>query len=186
MSSLVETILRKVHGYGYSVVSNSERISRHSSDWHEATRNFGSKYTINYIDKVSRPYLEAAFLLRKHEYYLRRGMSNVKSLMHSTDPVNVQSILRINLDWRRVYRCKYGRGVSFTDDSAYGHRHCSGHNRSQAMIVADVLIGKIKTISYTEPMDISFDTAESDTGKVYVKFCDDEFCPRYVIYYDGD
>ncbi|XP_077283632.1 zinc finger CCCH-type antiviral protein 1-like [Arctopsyche grandis] len=185
MSLLVKTLLKNVHGYGYSMDLDSEDVSRHSDDWDQATKNFTSNFKISRIVKVSQPYLEAAFLLRKHEYHVRGHIYSVKSLMHSTGTENVESILQSNLDWRRVYRQKYGCGVSFTDIAEYGHKHSRGYSSSQAMIIADVVIGISKTVSWSNPMDITFDTAISETQRVYVKFRDDEFFPRYVIYYSG-
>lgn len=111
MSSFVETLLKNVYGSGYEVETKRTNVAKHSNDWNTATQNFTSRYEIDMVEKVSQPYIEAAFLLRKHEYFIRYIIVGpTKSLMHSTEKDNVSSILTTNLDWRRVHRFKYGRG----------------------------------------------------------------------------
>ncbi|XP_077283752.1 zinc finger CCCH-type antiviral protein 1-like [Arctopsyche grandis] len=187
MSSLVKTLLKNVYGSGYNVETNRTEVSKHSDDWIKATKDFTTRYEINKVEKVSQPYIEAAFLLRKHEYYIKNKLvQSVRSLMHSTEKEHISSILQTNLDWRRVHRYKYGHGVSFTNDAVYGHKHSSGYNRVKAMIVADVLVQKIKITSGVADMNATWDTAVSNTMKVWVKYQDDEFVPRYVVHYTAD
>lgn len=139
---------------------------------------------IKKIVKVHNPYLYSHFLIKNAEYETR-GSVDVKELYHDTAESNVHSILTTNLDWRQVRRAKYGRGVSFSPSPEYANKWSSLSNGTcRAMIIADVLIGKKKYVytSHSYPPD-DCDTTVSSDSNVYVKYYDNEFYPKYVVYY---
>lgn len=161
--------------------------------------SFSSEYTalkrcisgcatrINRITKVECPHLYAWFLLKKAEYASKGIPVLVCELYHDTAAGNIPSILGTNLDWRMVSRHKFGQGVSFSPSTTYANKQSARANgTSRAMIVADVLIGRSTSgnCSITIPPS-NYDTTTGNAGSVYVKFYDNEFYPKYVIYYDS-
>nr|XP_022910566.1 poly [ADP-ribose] polymerase 12-like [Onthophagus taurus] len=142
------------------------------------------KRTVTRIEKVWCPSLYGWYLMKKAEYQSRGFRHCEKRLLHVTGASNVKSILRSNLNWRRVTRYRFGRGVSFSDDADYADTYAARAIGSQrAMIIADVLVGNTaKGGSYTDFLPEGIDTATGN-GRVYVKFHDDEFIPKYIVYY---
>jgi len=108
-------------------------------------------------------------------------------LFHATNPSNVSSITKNNLDWRRSVRTKFGEGVSFSPRAGYANLHCNSNNPThRAMIIAKVLVHSTCFGSYD--MELPNSNADTSTGnneKVYVKYSDNEFYPTYVAYYDS-
>lgn len=157
----------------------------------EVARNYHRKMSgsfvkkINKIVKVYNPYLYSHFLIKKAEYE-SRGPVRIEELYHDTAKNNVDSILRTNLDWRRVCRGRFGRGVSFSPNPEYASTWSTRHNGcNRAMIVCDVLIGK--SVEVRDLYNLSLpdcDTAIGNNSNVYVKFYDNEFYPTHVIYYE--
>ncbi|GLV44086.1 hypothetical protein CBL_12618 [Carabus blaptoides fortunei] len=136
--------------------------------------------------EVQNPILYEQFQLKVTECRLDTNVT-VQELLHCTSVGNVLSILENNFDWRLCHRVKYGRGVSFSTDPGYAHLQSSLKNgKRRAMIVADVIIGRTQlgnrhTIIPNEPYDT---TVDSD-GNVFVKYCDYDFYPKYVVYFEG-
>lgn len=62
------------------------------------------------------------------EYKSRYGSVTEKTFVHSTSAENVSSIIKNNLDWRRVRRNRYGKGVSFSNDADYANYHSNSAN----------------------------------------------------------
>lgn len=139
---------------------------------------------IERIVRVENPYLYGQFLLKKEEYETR-GYCSIKQLYHDTASFKVDSILSTNLDWRLANRVKYGRGVSFSPSPAYANKESSRSNgTARAMIVADVLVQNAQLVATTVNLpDTNYDTTIGNCSQVYVKYYDDEFYPKYVIYY---
>ena len=139
---------------------------------------------IKKIVKVHNPCLYSHFLIKKAEYETR-GPVHIKMLYHDTAESKVDSILKTNLDWRRVFRAKYGHGVSFSSDPHYASIYSARSNGyDRAMIVADVLIGRsIEVYNSTTLPPNNYDTTVGNGAKVYVKFYDNEFFPTHIIYY---
>ncbi|XP_054267358.1 protein mono-ADP-ribosyltransferase PARP12-like [Macrosteles quadrilineatus] len=93
--------------------------------------------------KVDNPYLAAMYELTKEEYSSRYGIRHVEltgKMFHATHPSNVDSIVEDNLDWRRVVRCRYGRGTSFSGIADYANCHANrGNGTNRAFIICKVL-----------------------------------------------
>lgn len=138
------------------------------------------------IVKVINPYLYLQYALKKQEYEFR-GDFEVKQLLHDTSANNVKSIVCHNLDHRLACRVKYGEGVSFSTSPVYANKQSSRNNGSKrAMIVADVLVGNIQEVKKRVPLpNVGFDTTRSVDRKVYVKYYDNEFYPKYIVYYNN-
>lgn len=138
------------------------------------------------IYQIQNPILYEQFQLKLSELRLDTNVT-VQELLHCTSANKVNSILENNFDWRLCRRVKYGCGVSFSNDPAYAHLQSSLKNgTNSAMIVADVIIGQTQlgnrhTIIPTEPCD----TTVNKDKNVFVKYCDNEYCPKYVIFYEG-
>ncbi|KAI4457664.1 poly [adp-ribose] polymerase [Holotrichia oblita] len=125
------------------------------------------------------------FSFKKAEYHSRGIKVTVKELYHDTAEWKIDPILKTNLDWRMVKRYKYGQGVSFSPSMRYANRQSSrGNGSDRAMIVADVLVGG-QHVTYTGVRlpSLGNDTTVGNGGQVYVKFYDNEFYPKYIIYY---
>ncbi|XP_054267165.1 uncharacterized protein LOC128989311 [Macrosteles quadrilineatus] len=142
---------------------------------------------ITRVTIVHNNYLEGMYELKKMEYKSRYGSVQEVTLVHSTSAYNVTSIIKDNLDWRRVTRNKYGKGVSFSDDADYANFHSNrGNGEKRAFIVAKVLVST-KLIGHGSMVipPLNVDTSISNTGKVYVKYSDNEFLIKYIVYYNA-
>ncbi|XP_065213371.1 uncharacterized protein LOC135840673 [Planococcus citri] len=141
------------------------------------------KVKIDKVEKLSNKYLYAAFMLKKNE----KKNYRIIELIHSTAAENVSSIERENLDWRRVYRAKYGKGVSFSSNADYANYHSSwsGGNR-RAFVICDVLAASETRVddNQKEAPEGKVDIFKSRNGHVYVKFDDFTIYPKYALYYD--
>lgn len=75
-------------------------------------------------------YLKAMYELKKEEYKVLFKSEIVREIRmyHSTSAYNAMSIIKDNLDWRRVSRVKYGQGVSFSTDPDYANFHSNSNN----------------------------------------------------------
>ncbi|KAF5273436.1 hypothetical protein FQA39_LY07453 [Lamprigera yunnana] len=114
-------------------------------------------------------------------------LSVVKELYHDTGSGKVQSILNKNLDRRYAHRVKYGYAVSFSPNPKYANQESSRNNgTSRAMIVADVLVHQSENVSSSVILPSQgYDTTIGNCGQVYVKYYDDEFYPKFVVYYNS-
>ncbi|PSN32359.1 hypothetical protein C0J52_16809 [Blattella germanica] len=143
--------------------------------------------SITKIIKVYNRYLEDSYNVKKAAYKRRlNGVFQEMELFHVTGQSNVPSILRNNFDKSLTVRSKFGNGVSFSPDVEYANRFCNkrvGHKR--AVIITKVLVG----LSHQGCQNLSqpksgYDTTTGNNGKVYVKYNDNEFCPKYVVFYN--
>jgi hypothetical protein len=144
-------------------------------------------HVLEKIERVQNPYLWGCYLLKKAECIQRSGYSvTERVLYHVTAQSNVDSITRNNFDWRRSVRTKFGCGVSFSPSADYANTYCnSSIGCRRALIVARVLVGKGHEGGYfTVLPKPGYDTTVGNADRVYVKYCDNEFYPEYVIYYD--
>ncbi|KAI4457666.1 poly [adp-ribose] polymerase [Holotrichia oblita] len=160
-------------------------LSSSSMEYLTLKMNMMGHKTISRIVRVECPQLYGYFLLKKAEYQSRGRNVTVKELYHDTAEWKIDSILKTNLDWRMVARCKYGQGVSFSPSTSYANRQSSRSNGiNRAMIVADVLVGAGHATSTGVRLPLNdYDTTVGNCGQVYVKFYDNEFYPKYIIYY---
>ncbi|KAF5276099.1 hypothetical protein FQR65_LT16485 [Abscondita terminalis] len=161
-------------------------ISSYSSQYKMLESQLSNSFNlgIEKIVRVESSYLYGQFLLKKEEYETKGGCI-VKQLYHDTAASKIDSILINNLDWRLANRVKYGQGVSFSPSTAYANRESSRNNGvDRAMIVADVLVQNQEHVSMSLnlPSD-NYDTTVGNGGQVFVKFYDDEFFPKYIIFY---
>lgn len=136
------------------------------------------------IVKIENPYLYMQFELKKQEYETG-GPVKILELFHDTAQDKVNSIAETNLDYRLAKRVKYGKGVSFSPFPDYANQESSRYNGThRAMIVADVLIQKEERVCDSKQLPRKgYDTTVGNCGNVYVKYYDDEFYPKYAIYY---
>jgi poly [ADP-ribose] polymerase 7/11/12/13 len=126
------------------------------------------------------------YLLKKEEYVKRYGRVTEMELFHATCSSNVSSITRNNFDWRRTMRARFGIGVSFSPDAHYANAYSNRNNPSRrAMLIAKVLVGSTCNGYDFMKLPGSVDTSTGNSGKVYVKYSDNEFYPAYVAYYDN-
>jgi hypothetical protein len=126
------------------------------------------------------------YLLKKEEYIKRYGRVTEMELFHATSTLNVSSITRNNLDWRRSVRTKFGEGVSFSPDARYANQHCNRNNPTRrAMLIAKVLVHSNCSGYSLMKLPVNADTSTGNCGSVYVKYSDNEFYPTYVAYYDS-
>ncbi|KAJ8971616.1 hypothetical protein NQ314_000612 [Rhamnusium bicolor] len=101
--------------------------------------------------------------------------------------ISIQYARKI-LNWRLAGTCvghKFGQGISFSPESTYSCHYPRNYPFTQrVMFVADVLVGS--TCTGNQFMKIptgSCDTSTKPDGKVIVKYEDNDFYPKYVIYY---
>ncbi|GLV33312.1 hypothetical protein CBL_11751, partial [Carabus blaptoides fortunei] len=132
------------------------------------------KLNMKSVYRVQCPYLYHRYMLRKLEYKAKSIHYKKMQLLHVTDASNVESILKDNLDWRRVYRAKFGQGVSFSPSAAYANKECSRQNGSQrAVIVAKVLVGNTQYgYRNMELPESDYDTTTGDGNTAIAVFQD--------------
>ena len=144
--------------------------------------------TIKKVVKIDNHLLKIYYDQNKELYrQTLNGAFEERDLFHATAQRNVASIATYNLDKNRTVRSKFGKGVSFSPSAHYANTYCNrnvGLNR--ALILCKVLIGKCHVGNYSvlEPLP-GYDTTTGNCGKVYVKYKDNEFYPKYVAYYNS-
>lgn len=141
--------------------------------------------TVEKIVRVKNPYIYLQYLLHKEMYEKNGG--RVVELFHDTAQRNVHSIAGTNLNYRCVSRGKYGQGISFSPSPSYAHRYSSRRNGIfSAMFIADVLLHKEHEGDYSTKIPNSgYNGTWGNAFQVYVKYFDNEFYPKYVVYYIG-
>lgn len=104
---------------------------------------------------------------------------------HATGEHKVDSIVTNNLDWRMVYRGKFGQGVSFSPCPIYANSQCSRTcGEERAMLICKVLLHKSQSgCGSVWIPDEGYDTTTDTDENVYVKYYDDEFYPTHAVYY---
>ncbi|KAF2901082.1 hypothetical protein ILUMI_05138 [Ignelater luminosus] len=158
----------------------------HSTEYRTLSSRVNGTFNLgtHKIARVQNPYLYTQFLLKKEEY-ATRGHVNVCELYHDTAEHKIDSIISGNLDWRLASRVKYGKGVSFSPSPSYANQESSRANGTdRAMVVADVLLGKLEIVSGCKELPTNgYDTTIGNCGQVYVKYYDNEFYPKFIVYY---
>lgn len=160
-----------------------EEIPAYSPMFYQLRAKCGYEHTTEQIVRVKNPFLYLQYTLHK-EMYKKNG-GRVVELFHDTAQCNVHSIARNNLDYRYVRRSKFGKGISFSPSPFYANRYSSqGNGTRRAMIVADVLLHKEHRGRYsTKIPSYGYDGTYGNGYNVFVKFFDNEFYPKYVVYY---
>ncbi|XP_054273239.1 uncharacterized protein LOC128993385 [Macrosteles quadrilineatus] len=141
---------------------------------------------ITRVTTVHNNCLKGMYELKKMEYESRYGSVQELTLVHSTSALNVPSIIKNNLDWRRVKRNRFGKGVSFSGNAEYANHYSKRSNGEQrAFIIAKVLVSReVWGHPSIKIPPNNVDTTISNNRKVYVKYCDNEFLIEYIVYYN--
>ncbi|KAF4517659.1 hypothetical protein B566_EDAN002891 [Ephemera danica] len=139
------------------------------------------------IDRVENPYTLFNYELRKEEL-LKYGVDFMEfHLFHGTSIDNLVSIMETNFDWKRYgtnVGSKFGQGVSFTPNASYAVHYTDKSLELNVIILTRVIVSKfcLGDISNILP-PVGYDTTISPTGKVWVKYNNDEFYPDYLVYF---
>lgn len=144
---------------------------------------------IDKVEKVNNNFLEGMYLLTKEEFQVRKPNVELdeRNLLHATSQANVLNIIRNNLSRLYTTRGSYGKGVYFSDEAELANKICNPScGNKRAIIVCKVIVGS-KWVLHSNPRN--FLPQDKDTGlcyndKVFVKFCDQEFLPLFVAYYN--
>uniref|UniRef100_A0A1B6MJB3 Poly [ADP-ribose] polymerase n=1 Tax=Graphocephala atropunctata TaxID=36148 RepID=A0A1B6MJB3_9HEMI len=143
------------------------------------------KLEFSCVKKVNNNFLEGMYLLTKQEYLARNGFCEEMNLLHVTSQSNVEPIVKDNLNWRKVVRQVYGPGTYFSNDARYANSLCSplcGEKR--AFLVCKVLVAVSSHFAQSNVPPSPIDTLILDSGRIVVKYADNEFLPLFVAYYD--
>lgn len=162
-------------------------LRAYTSEYMEIKMLFDSSmkrhHRVNTIKRVENPYLLVQYNLKK-----LKKLCYERQLFHGTRESNIESICMENFNWRLTGTSvghKFGRGISFSPESTYSsHYPRNYYHPERIMFVADVLIKStcIGNTFMTIPSG-SCDTSIKPDGKVVVKYEDNDFYPKYVIYY---
>ncbi|CAI6369389.1 unnamed protein product [Macrosiphum euphorbiae] len=165
-----------------------ERYELLSSRIHQTFANCN----ISEIRQVYAPHMYAIYKLRYEEMKLIVHQSKVKkkNLYHVTTEDRALESLESGLDWRRTRRAKFGCGVSFSDDADYANFYSDNSAGGRRVImICSVLVRKTYDIPEGDNGDSLIvppgcaDTTVSHNGRVYVKYNDNDFYPKYFVYY---
>ncbi|KAJ8960270.1 hypothetical protein NQ318_003995 [Aromia moschata] len=156
-------------------------------------------YEVDDIRRVENPYLYAQYQLKKMQKLNKYPLLKEVELFHGTEEENIPSICKNNFNWRLSGTSvghRYGQGVSFSQSSTYASYYPPEENDddydndgeffTRIMFVADVLIGS--TCNGDKNMKVPrkpCDTSQKPDGQVIVKYEDNEFYPKYIIYYSN-
>lgn len=176
-------------GTEVELVELSDRAREYRSVMSRVDLRFRAGHVPEKVVRVQNPYLWGCYLLKKDECITRSGYSvTERVLFHATAQSNIDSISKDNLDWRRSFRTKFGRGVSFSPSATYANTWCNRDIGSRrALIVAKVLVGNSHAGGYgTELPREGYDTTDGNDRQVYVKYYDHEFYPEHVVYYSNN
>ncbi|XP_048507791.1 protein mono-ADP-ribosyltransferase PARP12-like isoform X2 [Athalia rosae] len=135
-----------------------------------------------YIGRIENPYLWSRYVLRYEEMKAQNLTRHVTEqiVIHATSISAAYEIADNNFDWRLVKRHRYGKGVSFARDAGYANQHAK---QNEAYIIAGILVAKTSVGHYSiqiPPNDI--DTTTNPRHTVFVKYCDSDFYPYYIVY----
>uniref|UniRef100_A0A1B6INT9 PARP catalytic domain-containing protein n=1 Tax=Homalodisca liturata TaxID=320908 RepID=A0A1B6INT9_9HEMI len=143
---------------------------------------------IYHVGKVNNNFLEGMYQLTKAEYISRHGFCKELNLLHVTSQENIHSIIKDNLDWRRVTRRAFGSGTYFSTDAMRANGICNPNcGVKRAIIVCKVLVSYSGTFTaqpHTNTIPQHIDTCIDESRNIYVKYNDNEFLPLFVAYYD--
>ncbi|XP_018569585.1 poly [ADP-ribose] polymerase 12-like [Anoplophora glabripennis] len=168
-------------------VGRLTKLEKHTIEYRRIKMLFDNSmrkpYSVCKIKRVENPYLFVQYNLKK----LKKQCSE-RQLFHGTTESSIKAICRENFNWRLAGTSvghRFGRGVSFSPESNYSSYYPRNYFLPRRiMFVADVLIKStcIGDPSMTIPIE-SCDTSVKPDGKVVVKYEDNDFYPKYVIYY---
>ncbi|KAJ8960269.1 hypothetical protein NQ318_003994 [Aromia moschata] len=148
-------------------------------------------YTVDKIRRVENPYLYAQYQLKRIQKLNKYPSLQEMELFHGTEEKNISSICKNNFNWRLSGSSvghRFGRGVSFSPSSTYSSHYPPEDDfdfcYTRIMFVADVLIGSACTGDKNMKVPRKpCDTSQKPDGQVIVKYEDNDFYPKYIIYY---
>lgn len=165
--------------------------------------NLFSKYSknnkitlrIKHIKEVINPYLLGMYNLKKEEMLSRDRHVDELFLFHGTKRKNVRSICDDNLNWRlsgTAVGNRFGQGVSLSPKATYASHYSDKDMPVKVMFLMKVLFSKalIGTEDMVIPKEtknnqtVFYDTSMKEDCSVVVKYCDNEFYPAYIIYFE--
>lgn len=139
---------------------------------------------IEKICRIENPFMYGQFQIKIKEYEAR-GPAKILQLYHCTGESKIESIATTNLDYRLVKRSKFGRGVSFSPSVVYANKQANFYSATckRAMLICDVLVDTVENGSRSTLLPEYGDTTVDPWRNVYVKYFDNEFYPKAVVYY---
>lgn len=159
------------------------------------SRNGQMSLKVRQIKEVNNPYLWTMYNLKKEEMISRDGHVDELLLFHGTKRQNVRSICDDNLNWRLSGSAtgnRFGQGTSLSPKATYASHYCDRDMPIKVMFLMRVLFSKavIGTPDMVIPkvnqngQTVYYDTSIKEDCSVVVKYCDNEFYPAYVIYFE--
>lgn len=143
---------------------------------------------IDSVLKVNNNFLEGMYLLTREEFRVCRPNIdlNERNLLHVTSQASVPNIISNNLSRMYTTRAVNGKAVYFSDEAKLANQICNPTcGLERAIIVCKVIVGNSQYLSrsYTI-LPEGVDTGLTYDGRVFVKFCDHEFLPLFVAFYE--
>jgi len=148
---------------------------------------------ILFIDEVINEHLECAYKTRKDLIIKKRGSDNVKEIeyFHGTHANLIDKIANEGFDPTKNRVSAFGHGTYFAKTAAYSFNYMKSKDKNEIsyMFLADVLLGKIKTVDNSQDYDntasssaylYTFGSTTPDPDIVVTPYADGAY-PRYII-----
>jgi len=146
---------------------------------------------ILFIDEVINDHLESAYNIRKDLIIEKRGITNVKEIQyfHGTHANLIDKIANEGFDPTKNRVSAYGHGTYFAKTASYSFNYMKSKDKNEIsyMFLADVLLGKIKTVDNSQDYDnttsacsYTFGCTTPDPDIVVTPYPDGAY-PRYII-----
>ena len=131
-----------------------------------------------YIDKITSPLLEEAFIKRKELFMKSYGDADELQLYHGTNSESVDSILEVGFKASYSKVAAYGRGTYFSATSKYSKQYTDITSDGLSFLLVNrVLLGQ-----HTVSVNGSFTGDSGGDGRnIYVVKWDDAILPEYII-----
>ncbi|XP_077639358.1 protein mono-ADP-ribosyltransferase PARP12 isoform X5 [Lonchura striata] len=181
-------------GYKAVVIRNAtSEYNEIKQLFHQTMKN----YSILKIQRIQNPSLWKVFQWQKEKMKREKGGKEVqeKRLFHGTDVTSMETICKLNFDWRICGSngTNYGKGSYFARDACYSHAYCQATLQGHFMFVARVLVGdyvKGKATYVRPPVKCAdklwlYDSCVDDelNPSVFVVFEKHQIYPEYIIEY---
>ncbi|XP_077285194.1 uncharacterized protein LOC143910552 [Arctopsyche grandis] len=164
--------------YFHMLSEDNEEYSKICKRFHMTTEKI---YTITRIANIINPYLNVGYSLRKLEYIAAYGKENVhdmvvfRGLKRGRD---AKSIMVHNWNWRCYVKSDhqpFGKGVTFASMAKHALKDCDDDGEkmmASALIIVTEADFDENVVEIREPVN-----------QIFSKFRDDEYCPKYVVYF---